>query len=131
MVLSIHGEFMLQDFIGNLFGKKKNIEIDISLKDQENRAEYRLELLNNEVYFFPIYGVYDCLINQITLQAKEDISGTVSFHIPNKGRLEHTGISIELIGALVDFTNGASVTELLHEEKQIEKPGTIMGKKVQ
>ena len=33
------------------------LEFDIALKDEENRAEYRLELLNSQVFFFPIYGV--------------------------------------------------------------------------
>ena len=51
-------------------------------------------------------------------------------HVPNRGRLEHTGISIELIGVLIDFTNGANAIEFLHETKQLEKPGTIMGKRV-
>ena len=50
--------------------------------------------------------------------------------MPNRGRLEHTGITVELIGALIDFTNGANVIEFCHEQKVLEKPGVIMGKKV-
>ena len=54
----------------------------------------------------------------------------VEVHVPNKQRLEHTGITVELIGDVIDFTNDANVINCLHEEKELEKPGTIMGRKV-
>ena len=54
----------------------------------------------------------------------------VEVHVPNKQRLEHTGITVELIGDVIDFTNDANVINFLHEEKELEKPGTIMGRNV-
>ncbi len=54
----------------------------------------------------------------------------VEVHVPNKQRLEHTGITVELIGDVIDFTNDANVINFLHVEKELEKPGTIMGRKV-
>ena len=54
----------------------------------------------------------------------------VEVHVPNKQRLEHTGITVELIGDIIDFTNDANVINFLHEEKELEKPGAIMGRKV-
>lgn len=54
----------------------------------------------------------------------------MDIHIPGRTRLEHTGIMIQLVGVIVDFANGGELHEFLHEEKQIEKAGTLMGKKV-
>ena len=54
----------------------------------------------------------------------------VEVHVPNKQRLEHTGITIELMGDVIDFTNDSNIINFLHEEKELEKPGVIMGRKV-
>lgn len=37
---------------------------------------------------------------------------------------------IQLVGVIVDFANGGELHEFLHEEKQLEKAGTLMGRKV-
>ena len=54
----------------------------------------------------------------------------VEVPVPNKQRLEHTGITIELMGDVIDFTNDSNIINFLHEEKELEKPGVIMGRKV-
>ena len=59
------------------------------------------------------------------------MSGVVEVRVPNKQRLEHTGITVELIGDIIDFTNDANVINFLHEVKEVEKPGAIMGRKVE
>lgn len=64
------------------------------------------------------------------MQAKDDISGTVKIRCPKGTRLEHTGVLIKLIGCVIDYKTGTDVTEFVNEEKDLEKPGVIMGKKV-
>ena len=54
----------------------------------------------------------------------------MNIHIPGRTRLEHTGIMIQLVGVSVNFANGGEVHEFLQEEKQLEKAGTLMGRKV-
>ena len=54
----------------------------------------------------------------------------MNIHVPGRNRLEHTGISIELIGVVVDFSNGSVTHEFLQEKKILEAAGAIMGKKV-
>ena len=54
----------------------------------------------------------------------------MDIHIPGRTRLEHTGIMIQLVGVIVDFANGGELHEFLQEEKQLEKAGTLMGRKV-
>lgn len=44
--------------------------------------------------------------------------------------MEHTGVLIKLIGCVIDYKTGTDVTEFVNEEKDLEKPGVIMGKKV-
>ena len=43
--------------------------------------------------------------------------------------MEHTGITMKLIGSIIDYKNGAESIDFLTEEKLIEKPGIITGKK--
>ena len=54
----------------------------------------------------------------------------MNIHVPGRNRLEHTGLAIQLIGVVIDFSNGAVTHEFLHEEKSLESAGVIMGKKV-
>lgn len=105
------------DFINKLIPRKKEIEFEITVKNEDNHPKYRLELMSNESFLFPIFG------------AKEDISGYVNIHVPGRSRLEHTGISIQLIGVVIDFSNGATTHEFLQEEKSLEAAGVVMGKK--
>lgn len=51
----------------------------------------------------------------------------MTIHVPNRMRLEHTGIQISLCGDVVDFTNGTTIHSFLEETRQLEKAGVIMG----
>lgn len=44
--------------------------------------------------------------------------------------MEHVGIIIKLIGCVIDYKTGTDVTEFVDESKDLEKPGVIIGKKV-
>ena len=54
----------------------------------------------------------------------------VNIHVPGRSRLEHTGISIQLIGMIIDFAKEGTTFEFLQEEKELESAGSIMGRKV-
>ena len=47
----------VQDFINKLIPRKKEIEFEITVKNEDNHQKYRLELMSNEIFFFPIFGV--------------------------------------------------------------------------
>ena len=44
--------------------------------------------------------------------------------------MEHTGVLLKFIGCVIDYKTGTDVTEFVSEEKVLETPGVIMGKKV-
>ena len=79
---------------------------------------------------FSLFLEYCYFIGRSDAQAKEDIKGSVNIHVPGRNRLEHTGISIQLIGVVIDFSNGVVTHEYLQEERSLEPAGVIMGKKV-
>ena len=54
----------------------------------------------------------------------------VNIRVPGRSHLEHTGISIQLIGMIIDFSRDATTFEFLQEEKELESAGSIMGRKV-
>ncbi|KAK8793016.1 hypothetical protein WA538_002527 [Blastocystis sp. DL] len=103
--------------IQQLFDSSKGIEFEISLKNEDTLPHYQLELVNNESFSFPIFG------------AKDDITGVVNIRVPGRSRLEHTGISIQLIGMIIDFSKDGTTFEFLQEEKELESAGSIMGRK--
>ena len=79
---------------------------------------------------FSLFLEYFYFIGSSDAYAKEDIKGSVNIHVPGRNRLEHTGISIQLIGVVIDFSNGVVTHEFLQEERSLEPAGVIMGKKV-
>lgn len=99
-----------------LFRSDSSIDFEISLRDEKDRPCYPLELNNNTSFMFPIYG------NQ------EDLKGKVKIAVPSGMRLDHVGITAELVGTVTEFSTGND-TVFLKEFQTLETPGTIIGTK--